>query len=165
VREDVAVVSAEAAVRFFVALGPAAQLYGNRWPGAASLLAVGLEYCAVEACDGLLSALAELAHAPGCASCMPTLPVQRLVQLLGQFLGDPALRMPAADLSRRVPLCEATAPLLVEIARLLQVEERPAVLAQLCEAAMELGVASERAQDAQSAPIQHARSCVLQSVK
>ncbi|CAK9099492.1 unnamed protein product [Durusdinium trenchii] len=125
--QDMDAVTADAAIRFLVSLGALA-------PSPQAAFAAGLEQCARKPTPALLQALASLLASTQC------LPIQaaewsRLTTLLSSFLEQPDLRGAAADLVRQLPLTKLTVVLLVRIATLLDLEDRPKVFCSLCTAA------------------------------
>ncbi|CAE7218049.1 unnamed protein product [Symbiodinium necroappetens] len=117
-------VSAEASVRFCVALGPLA-------PSPGAVAVAGLECCARRPRPDLLRALAALVASTQCLHSvfgdLASPEWSRLAQLLSGFLEQRELRGATAELSRHVPLCK----------------ERPEVFRSLCTAAAHMAAAQE----------------------
>lgn len=136
-------VSAESSALFFATLGPAGQarLLPNG-PSSSVVLAVGLERCTEAPSAGLLRALAALPAEKGSSFSGPSQEageaLGRVAALLAKLLQDLDLRSATADLTRQLPRCEATAPVLAVLAEVLLREERPDTLTSLCIAAAQM---------------------------
>ncbi|CAE7798580.1 unnamed protein product [Symbiodinium sp. CCMP2456] len=137
-------VSAEASVRFCVALGPLA-------PSPGAVAVAGLECCARRPRPDLLRALAALVASTQCLHSvfgdLASPEWSRLAQLLSGFLEQRELRGATAELARHVPLCKATAVLLARLAACVEVEERPEVFRSLCTAAAHMAAQEEPSQE------------------
>jgi len=134
-------VSAEDASRFIASLGPGGQA---RIAAAGfqmnKVLSFAFERLAEEPSTGLLLGLADVVSPSAGAVLGKDFDKQwpRLVPLLVSCLSDSGLRRSAGELAQWLPLNEASAHVVGEIARLLLVEEHIEVLVSLCRAALRL---------------------------